>query len=171
MILNGMSKMHSNAVVVSEGWNVTTAVYLHNFSVATQDTGLWNIFFKPDGLKMYVVGSTNDSVYEYDLSTAWNISTATYLQLFSVRTQETAPQGIFFKPDGLKMYVTGYTGDNVNEYNLSTAWNISTAVYLQLFSVSTQDTVPTGIFFKPDGLKMYVTGAAGQDINEYNLTS
>jgi hypothetical protein len=85
---------------------------------------------------MYVIGNSGDDVNEYDLSTAWDITTASYLQNFSVATQETNPQGLFFKPDGTKMYVIGSSGDDVNEYDLSTAWDISTASYLQNFSVA-----------------------------------
>jgi DNA-binding beta-propeller fold protein YncE len=120
---------------------------------------------------MYVLGSGGDDVNEYNLSTAWNVSTASYLQNFSVFAQETFPNGIFFKPDGLKMYVTGSSGDDVNEYNLSTAWDISTASYLQNFSVSAQETLPSDIFFKPDGLKMYIIGTSGGNVNEYTLTA
>ena len=69
------------------------------------------------------------------------------------------------------MYIVGNTGNDVNEYDLSTAWDISTAVYLQNFSVATEDVTPTGIFFNPDGSKMYVVGEAGDDINEYDLRS
>ena len=65
-----------------------------------------------------------------------------------------------FKPDGTKMYVTGSTGDDVNEYDLSTPWDVSTASYNQNFSVAAQETTPTAVRFKPDGTKMYVTGSA-----------
>ena len=40
----------------------------------------------------------------------------------NIQTQESAPQDLFFKPDGTKVYITGQSGDDVNEYNLSTAW-------------------------------------------------
>jgi sugar lactone lactonase YvrE len=91
------------------------------------------LFFKPDGTKMYVIGTVGDDVNEYDLSTAWDITTASYLQNFSVAAQEINPTSIFFKPDGTKMYVVGSVGDDVNEYDLSTAWDVSTASYLQNF--------------------------------------
>jgi hypothetical protein len=74
-------------------------------------------------------------VNEYDLSTAWDITTASYLQNFSVAAQETNPQDLFFKPDGTKMYVIGSSGDDVNEYDLSTAWDVTTASYLQNFTL------------------------------------
>tara|TARA_R110000744_G_scaffold85144_1_gene166442 strand:+ start:154 stop:1311 length:1158 start_codon:yes stop_codon:yes gene_type:complete len=152
-------------------WDVSTSAYLQNFSVSAQESYPIGIFFKPDGLKMYVVGSSGKDVIEYDLSTAWDITTSVYLQNFSVNSQDTAPTGIFFKPDGLKMYVLGNTSNELNEWNLSTAWNISTATYVQTFSVNSQETAPYGVFFKPDGLKMYVVGVSGRDVNEYNLST
>ena len=155
----------------TSGWNVATAEPLQSFSVSAQETLPQGVFFKPDGLKMYVVGATGDDVNEYDLSIAWDIRTSSYLQNFSVVAQDNAPRGLFFKPDGLKMYITGNTGDAVYEYDLSSAWNISTASYLQSFSVSAEETFPTDLFFKPDGLKMYVVGITNDYVNEYNLSS
>jgi DNA-binding beta-propeller fold protein YncE len=156
---------------LSTAWDIGTATFVHSFSVAAQESAPEGLFFKPDGTKMYIIGSGGDDVNEYNLSTAWDVSTASYLQNFSVAAQETSPQGLFFKPDGLKMYITGITGDDVNEYNLSTAWDVSTASYLQNFSVAAQETDPQGLFFKPDGLKMYVCGNSGDDVNEYNLST
>ena len=171
MYVVGVTGDDVNEYDLSTAWDVTSASYLQNFSVAAQDTSPQGIFFKPDGTKMYVIGAAGDDVNEYDLSTAWDITTASYLQNFSVSAQESSPTGIFFKPDGTKMYVLGYTGDDVNEYDLSTAWDISTASYLQNFSVAAQEIFPAGIFFKPDGTKMYVVGTSGDDVNEYDLST
>jgi DNA-binding beta-propeller fold protein YncE len=129
------------------------------------------MFFKPDGTKVYVTGQSSDVVGEYNLSTAWDISTMSHNQNFSVASQEATAAGICFKDDGTKMYVTGYTGDDVNEYDLSTAWDVSTASYSQNFSVSGQETAPRGIVFKTDGTKMYIAGSTGDDVNEYDLST
>ena len=155
----------------SNPWDVSYASEVRNFSVTTEETAPSDVFFKPDGTKMYVLGTTSDSVNEYDLRAAWNVSTASHVQTFSVATNETSPKGLFFKPDGLKMYVTGSSGDDVNEYHLSTAWDISTASYDSVFSVSSQATNPHGIFFKPDGLKMYIIGSINLNVNEYSLSA
>ena len=154
-----------------EGWDVSNASYLQAFSVSSEESNPAGLFFKPDGTKMYVVGSTGDDVNEYNLSTAWDISTTSYNQNFSVSSQETGPSGVFFKPDGTKMYVIGFNNDNVNEYDLSTAWDISTASYLQAFSVSSEESVSESLFFKPDGTKFYIIGRGGQDVNEYTLST
>jgi DNA-binding beta-propeller fold protein YncE len=154
---------------VSTGWDISTAVFLQSFSVAAKDTNSTGVTFKPDGLKMYVIGTSSDSVHEYDLSTAWDISTAVFLQSFSVAAKDAASTDVTFKPDGLKMYVIGGISDSVHEYNLSTGWDISTAVFLQSFSVSAKETIPYGVTFKPDGLKMYVIGFSSDSVHEYDL--
>jgi 6-phosphogluconolactonase (cycloisomerase 2 family) len=157
---------------LSTAWDVSTAVpKVKKFSVASQETNPFGVYVKPDGTKMYVVGITGDDINEYDLSTAYDVSTASYNQNFSVSGQETNPRGVEFKPDGTKMYVVGTTGDDINEYDLSTAWDVSTASFNQNFSVSAQDTNPYTVRFKPDGTKMFVSGFTGNDINEYSLTT
>jgi len=169
MYLLGESGDDVNEYSLSTAWDISTASYSQVFSVASQDTAPQGMFFKPDGTKMYIVGQTNDRAYEYDLSTAWDISTASFLQDFSISAQETNPRGLSFKPDGTKMYITGNNGQDVNEYDLSTAWDVSTASYLQVFSVSAQETYPTGVFFKPDGTKMYIIGLT-YSVYEYDVS-
>jgi len=147
-------------------WNVSSAIYLRNIKITTEYT-LRNMFFKSDGTKMYITGSGVDKVSEYNLGTAWNVSSAIYLRNF--KGEETYPHDVFFKSDGTKMYIMGYNNDKVNEYNLGTAWNVSSAIYLQDFYVGGEETYPSGMFFKSDGTKMYITGYGNDKVNEYNL--
>jgi len=143
---------------LSVAWNVFTATSAATFSTASQDNTLRGIYFggTTPGSKMYVVGSSNDRVYEYNLGTPWEISTATYLQQFSIAGQDTSPSGLYFSPDGLRMFVMGDANNTVYKYNLSSAWNISTAVSAQSASISLVGSTPRGVFFKDDGLIMYL---------------
>jgi DNA-binding beta-propeller fold protein YncE len=150
---------------------VDSWTYRAEFNVGGQEATPYDIAFKADGTKMYVTGASGDDVNEYNLATAWDITTASYLQTFSVGAQETSPTGLFFKPDGTKMYICGSTGDDVNEYTLSTAWNVTTASYVQNFSVSSKETIPNAVAFKSDGTKMYITGASSDSIHEYTLSA
>ena len=157
---------------LSTPWDLSTAVpRAKKLYLGDQETAPYGIYVKPDGTKFYIIGSTGDDVNEYNMSTLFDVSTGVFSQNFSVGAQETAPRGVEFKPDGTKMYIIGLTGDDVNEYDLSTPWNISTASYNQNFSVGAQETTPTAVRFKPDGTKMYVTGYAGDDVNEYDLST
>ena len=103
---------------------------------------------------------------------AYDISTATFVQNFSVASQETGT-GITFNNNGTKMYVVGYAGDDVNEYNLSTAYDVSTASYVHRYSVLTNTQVATGMSFNNDGTKMYVVDnhTVHYDIDEYSLST
>ena len=141
------------------------------FITGAQDTDTRGLFFKPDGLKMYHAGGNGDGVYEYDLSTAWDITTATYLQLKSVTTEDTAPEDVHFSPDGIYMYVHGQTGDDINQYTLSTAWNVTTASFTRLFSVAGQSTGTNGMTFNAAGTKMYTIEQTTGSVHEYTLTT
>ena len=171
MYISGHSGDDVNQYTLGTAWDITTAVYTRKFSVSSQDTLPSGIFFKPDGTEMYVCGATGDDINQYTLTTGWNVSTASYTRNFSVSSQETGPTGVFFKPDGTEMYIVGTVGDDVNQYTLSTAWNISTASYTRNFSVSSQDTQPKGLFFSPDGTFMFVTGDAGNTVEKYTLST
>jgi len=154
---------------LSSAWNVSTATFTQSFNVAPQDASSLGLFFRPDGTKMYTTGTVGDSVYEYSLSSAWNISTASFSQSFSVAAQNTGPVAVSFKPDGTRMYVLNGPSDTVDQYSLSTAWNISTAVYQQAFSHAGQDTGTTGLFFNPDGSGFYIVGSLNDTVYQYSV--
>jgi hypothetical protein len=162
-----------NEYNLSTAWVVSSAVFATNFSVSGQDTSPQGLFFRADGTKMYVLGTTNDEVFQYTLSTPWSVATASYDNIsFSVAAQDLSPQEIFFKPNGLSMYVVGSTNpDSVYQYTLSTAWNVSTATFLQSLSIFGQESSPNGMTFTGDGSRMFVTGSTGDDVNVFNLTT
>lgn len=154
---------------LSTAWDISTGSYVQNFNVASQDFLPYGLSFKTDGQRMYVLGRNGDEVHEYSLSAAWDVSTASFVQSFSVSSEDLVPGGLFFKPDGSRMYVAGATGDDINEYSLSAAWDISTASYVRNFSVASQDTSPQGVFFSVDGTQMYVVGNSSDSVLQYLL--
>ena len=154
---------------LSTAWDVSTAGSGQLFNLSSQDGGVQGVFFKPDGLKMYMIGRSNDKIYEYNLSTAWDTSTLSYSQNFSVAPRDTTPRSVFFKPDGLKFYMVGGHNNRISEYDLSTAWDITTSSYLQQFDIAAYDTSAQSAFFKPDGQKVYLLGNGDDDVNEFNL--
>lgn len=156
---------------LSTAWDISTASFVGSFNVNAQTSNPTGLFFKPDGLAMYTCGISSNAVHEYSLSTAWDISTTSFVRTFNVSGQEGDPSGVFFKPDGTVMYTAGDAGAGVDEWSLSTAWDISTTSWVRFFSVLTQESNPQGVFFKPDGLKMYVVGDTGSGLNEYSLST
>jgi len=101
-------------------WDVSTATYADkSVSITSQDTDPTGVTFSSDGTKMYIVGYATDTVYQYTLSTAWDVSTATYADKSKdVSAQDTIPTGVTFSSDGSKMYIMGITTDTVYQYTL-----------------------------------------------------
>tara|TARA_X000001382_G_C3135739_1_gene167893 strand:- start:57 stop:953 length:897 start_codon:yes stop_codon:yes gene_type:complete len=142
-----------------------------SFSVATQEITPTGVFFKPDGTAMYAVGQDSDSVYQYTLSTAWDISSASYAsKSFSFASQESNPQGVFFKDDGSKLYVVGFN-NIVYQYTLSTAWDVSTASYDSVSASIDYQFFSRGIYFRPDGTYFYIIGNSNDSVDQYSLST
>ena len=103
-----------------------------------------------------------------------------YKQEIDISSDTAGARGINFKPDGTIMYVTRRTNDTsstdgfVNQYSLSTPFDISTATLTsttQLTDGTTDLQYPHAIEFKPDGTKMFVVANEGLYVYQYNLTS
>ncbi|KYG74989.1 gliding motility-associated-like protein [Roseivirga ehrenbergii] len=164
-----------NEYNLSTAFDISTAVFAGNaqrFSVAAQETYPTSLTFNHDGTKMYVAGSDNDAVNEYILSEAFDVSSATYSKRLLVGTQELFPQSIVFVNNGFNLLLMGSSGDDINQYTLTTAFDLSTAAFAgnaARFSVASQDGQPNSVTFNSDGTKMFVLGFEGKDINEYSL--
>jgi len=159
----------------TEGYYLAGANYdSKSFSVASEETNPYGIAFKSDGTKMYVAGNSGDDVGQYSLSTAWDVSTASFDSVtFALGTPGTmAPQGLFFKPDGTKMYVPFASIGDVREYDLSTAWDLSTASYNSVFLDMSSQMIGTGsIYIKSDGLTLFALDYVSDTIYKYTLTT
>ena len=60
------------------------------------------------------------------------------------------------------MFVTGKAGDDVNEYTLSTGFDVSTASFVDAFNFSSEEVHPGGLAFNNHGTKMFVVGQGGR---------
>ena len=156
---------------LSTRWNVSTASYDSSFDLSNEDSQPRGVAFDTNGDKMFIVGSADDEVNEYTLSSRWDVTTATYVQRFSVTGQDKEVEGIAFDKNGYRMFINGYTNDKVYEYHLTSAFNISTASYVDAFSVADQDTQPRDVKFDSSGYAMFILGDIGNDINVYKLTT
>ena len=154
--------------------DVSTATYTgKSFSVTAQDTAPQCIAFNSDLSQMYITGNGSDTVYQYSLSIAGDVSTATYTgNSFSVNAQDSAPTGIAFSSDLSQMFVVGSGTDTVYQYSLSALGDVSTATYTgNSFSVNAQDTAPIGISFSSDLTQMYIVGNGSDTVYQYALST
>ena len=157
--------------VVNWTVDVSNATYDNvSFSVGSQATNPTTIIFSPDGSKMFVNCYSTDSLYQYSLSTGFDITTASYDSTLSFASQDATPVGIALSTDGTKMYMMGGTADDVFQYSLSTAFDISTMSYDGV-SYSITASFPQGITFSPDGTKMFIVTTDADRIFQYGLST
>jgi len=155
------------------GFNVSTAIYAgddERFVVSSEDDSPRGLAFNNDGTKMFVVGTENDAVYEYTLTTGFDVSTASYVGSFD--TSMTNPSGITFNRSGSRMFViSGSTGE-ISEFPLSIGFDLSTAssTATGTLSINSEETAASDLVFNDDGTKMFITGWTGDDVTEYTLS-
>jgi len=142
-------------------------------SVATEDANPRDVIFNNDGTKVYMCGSQNDSIFEYNLTTAYDLSTLSVVQATkSVASEDSFPRGIAFNDDGTKIFMVGSSNASIYEYNLSTAFDISTLSTVQVTkSILSEDDSPNDITFNNDGTKIFMVGQENNSIYEYNLST
>lgn len=80
--------------------------------------------------------------------------------------------GMFMSPDGTKLFILKLDNDTIFSYTLSVAHDVSTAIWDGVsFYVGGQESIPTKVFFKPDGTKMYVCGDGTDNAYQYALST
>ena len=157
--------------VGSSNWSVDLSNVSYDnksFSVATigsQTTSSWEVDFSANGTKMYVTDTNQDSIYQFSLSTAWDITTASYDNVSYSAGSQGNVRGSAFSADGTKLFIVENTGTHeVHQYSLSTAWDLSTASYDNVKLAPSDDVSSIGTYFysvafSPDGTKMFAAGS------------
>ena len=137
--------------------------------------------FSNDGKKLFVVDQqSSGKVYEFKLSTAYNLSGMVRTNTLSLGITVGRRQGIDFSSDGYKLFITNSATHGANpvasknfirEYSLSSPFNITNPInngdfqpgYIAKFKL-------TGLTFNNDGSKMFHTDFHNNDIHEYTLS-
>lgn len=151
---------------LSTPFDVSTATY---DSVALNVTGsisgtTYGIKISDDGYYLYILAN-NGYAHQYTLSTAWDISTATYDGV-SFTPSETSVDlyDVQVSPTGEKLFTTKYFDSSIHQYALTTPFDISTTVYEGSISLVGNGR---GSVFSRDGAYFY-TMINGDYVYQYN---
>lgn len=155
---------------------VTAAGKTHEASVALADGSPFQVSFKPDGTQFFVVGTSGDKVYQYTMTTPWDISTATAGSTFDVASYDANMVGLTFHPDGLYMYLGGSSSKTIYQFELTTPWDITTAGAPVHTITGTDYDRGYSLSFSAAGDKFYFLGqltstASTKYILQYNLST
>ena len=96
----------------------------------------------------------------------WDISTATIGGNYSVATQDALSAGLHVKPDGSAWFMSGFIGDDLNEYSMTDGIiNTSSPVRTQSLSVIN----PSGIHFNTAGTNLISSSSASKNVSQFTL--
>ncbi len=134
------------------------------------------VVFNNDGTKMFIVNHAGRKTVDYwSLSTAFDVSTATFDGAYSLVGKEQRANSIAFNNDGTRMFIAGVGNDSqvrIHEFSLDTAFDLSSGVT----QLNTEDLISfhnhiDGVTFNYDGTKMYTINGAEDLMSQFKLTT
>lgn len=148
--------------------DISDATYTGKSFYFPHDSWGGGFTFGNNGTKAYFIASIAKVAYQYTLSTAYDISTASYDNVSISVDSGLSCKDVSFNPDGTLMYMI----DRVNGiyvYELSVAWDLSTAVYSSVVDFA-QTSYSNSFAFSEDGMMLFVSDDGSNTIYEYALS-
>jgi len=167
---------------LTTGFDISTASYTTTSGALDEPsdpTSFTGMTFSPDGMKVYLVNTVNDAIYEYWLPEPFDVtpSMVGHRAILALSAYGTNPVGIAFNPsDGTQMFVIQSNSRSVNMYNLRQPFSVSQlATYptsTSIYSVGASvESTPRGLAFSADGTKMFTTGNTNDKVYEWSVGS
>ena len=125
-----------SAKIISSGGELR-----HDFGEVTTDDGVYKNSISIPSMDWYA-GNILSITGEY-----FGVEKTIEKEFEVFRNKSGSSGGSGSGNSGLKMFIMGYDGNDVNEYTLSTAWDVSSASFVDSFSVASEDDSPSGIAF------------------------
>lgn len=168
---------------MSTPWLLSTWASAQNYNPTAETNDVRGVWLKSDWTKMYLLGADNNTVFQYSLSTPWQINSGvTYDSIslvfeFDPMFRNDVTQ-FSMSPNWDELFAIWTTTRKIYKYSLSTAWDLSTAVYtgsyVNTYLYNPLDA-PTAIAFKTDMSIMYVanwvdtSSFSRNNVEEYDI--
>jgi hypothetical protein len=169
---DNVSPYHINQYDLVAPWDEENAVFSGKFydfsAVGTAPEG---IRFNPSGTTCYIVSNVG-VVRQFILSTAWDISTATYATK-TFTFGGTNSHSLWFKvDDGTKVFTLDRSTAILRQYHLTTPGDISTCVYDSSYNFTPVTTTQTFSFvFRDQGNRLFIVDNGADTMYQYILTT
>ena len=150
----------------STAYDITTLTYSQSLGVGSYEIYLTSMHMSPDGMKLYVAGNQNNEFIQYNLTTAFDLSTASFYSTLSFANFGA----MWFKPDGTKAFAMNFTNSSVTTFNMSTAWHITGATNAGSHTLQNHGTGGAGaMVWSDDGLNLYVSFPSSDTVKHYTI--
>jgi DNA-binding beta-propeller fold protein YncE len=144
----------------------TASLVAGSLSITSQTGTKTGIAISPDGTRLYICCANSDPIYEYALSTPFDLGSGSYTgRSLAFNGTATNLNSMAVHPDGDRVFVLSDVTDKVHQINLSTPWDISTGTDSGI-SLSVTSS-PSGMGISADGLRLYTGDFSSDSITEY----
>nr|MBS0037003.1 hypothetical protein [Saprospiraceae bacterium] len=126
-----------------------------------------DIDFNLEGNRFYVDDRNSESVFQYTVKEPWNINTIEFDYELDISETHSAVRGIEFRPDGKLMYLLDTSQKEIQQFALSEAWELRTAVFEKKYPLRTNN--PRGFTWNEDGSRAYVMDATSGIIYQFHI--
>lgn len=150
-------------------WDLTTRSDGINHDLSHFTLRGHDIDFKPDGSVLFIDDRNAAAVFEYSLSTPWDVSSGSLTYTMDISDQQLEVRGIEFLQGGSVMMLMDTKRKAVLQYDLAEAYKISTASFAGAFDISRETHQGRGLSFSADEHIMYVTGRDEEKIFQYEI--
>jgi hypothetical protein len=179
---SGTWQYNSNGGTLT-GYDISSPTYTSKtLAINTYLTGPQSFTWGNNGAVLFVCGQSNDKVFGFNLSTAYDLSTATVQSAsgFSVGGQSAVPRGVLFNENGTKLYVLsalssvasgGSVENKIYEYSMSTAYDSTTLSYVATYDFTSHHTNAFDMTWNGDGTKFYTVEQNSNLAHTFSLTT
>ena len=154
---------------LSSAWDITTAVQTGYKDLSSDIVRGHAIDFRPNGRRLYIDDRELEVVYQYDLSTAWDISTISKNYVLDISQYQQEVRGIQLNADGNRMYLLDTEKNEIMEFHLPNNFDIRNANRIGTFNVNSQASDPRGISFNSDFDGFYITDSTIDRVYQYRI--
>ena len=172
----------------STTWDVSTynrqSSYDKDFTSDIGSSNITDFGFNNDGTRMYIING-GSSIRQFDLSTAYRPSTATYSSTDYYNPADVGNlNGFGFSDDGYKLILSsgnitstlGSNADGVRSYTLSTAWDVTTASYdskeiITGYRGDDYERIPMSSYFANNGKDFFIFGQQQRRVQHFPLAT
>ena len=130
MFIVGSAADQVHQYSMQQPFALSNASHTFTLDITSQESSPSGIHINPTGTKMFIVGAGGKEVNEYTMHVPFTLSNASHTHAFSVSSQENNPRAIWFDNTGRKMFIIGFTGDDVNVYKMIPGFNLYNATFV-----------------------------------------
>lgn len=159
---------------LSDKGDVSSAHYFTSFStsehIGSKEEGAYGhgIFIKPDDLrKMWLYNRTE--IWEFNLPKAGDVSSAVYSNYMDLSQFVERGHGIYFKPDGSRLYVDDRNKAMIHQFDLQEAWSVSGISNHTNLDISKNHAAVRALTFHPNGRVMHLLDTDLRELQQYVL--